>query len=155
MRKPFPALALGTVIVLVAGCGGTSTSSTTAGSSGGASSGGGGTTLNIVEKEFSLSPSALTLTKPGTYTINGINKGTMSHAIAIDGQGVDKTGSVVGPGGTSTITVSITKPGKYDLFCPVGSHRQAGMQGTLTLGSGSSGGMGGGTTTDSSGGYGY
>ena len=151
MRNPASALALGTVVVLVAGCGGTSSKS----GAGSTSGGGGGKTLTVVEKEFSLSPATLTISKPGTYTIDGVNKGQMSHAIAIDGEGVDETGSTVGPGGTSTITVKITKPGDYELYCPVGSHRQAGMQATLRLGSGSSGGSGGGMTTDdTSGGYG-
>jgi uncharacterized cupredoxin-like copper-binding protein len=140
-----PALALGTVVILLAGCGGKSSQNP-------ASSASGGKTLTVVEKEFSLTPSTLTVAKPGTYTIEGVNKGQTSHAIAIDGQGVDETGPTVGPGGTSTITVTLTKQGDYDLYCPVGNHRQAGMQGTLRLGSGSSGG--GMTTKDTSGGYG-
>src|SRR4051794_2142223 len=147
MRKTISALALGTVVVLVAGCGGTSSDNAAS-----SAPSGGGRTLNVVEKEFSISPGTLTISKPGTYTINGVNKGQASHAIAIDGQGVDETGPTVGPGSTSSITVKITEPGDYELYCPVGSHRQAGMKGTLTLGSGSSGG--GMTTDDTSGGYG-
>src|SRR4051812_23088250 len=146
MRKTVSALALGTVVVLAAGCGGTSSDNAAS------SAPSGGRTLNVVEKEFSISPGTLTISKPGTYTINGVNRGQASHAIAIDGQGVDETGPTVGPGSTSSITVKITKPGDYELYCPVGSHRQAGMKGTLTLGSGSSGG--GMTTDDTSGGYG-
>src|SRR4051794_2649937 len=148
MHASASVLALGTVIVLGAsGCGGSSSKSAA-----GSTASGGGTTLTVVEKEFSLSPASLSISKPGTYTIDGVNKGQTSHAIAIDGQGVDETGPTVGPGGTSSITVEITKPGDYELYCPVGSHRQAGMKGTLTLGSGSSGG--GMTTDDTSGGYG-
>jgi uncharacterized cupredoxin-like copper-binding protein len=38
----------------------------------------------------------------------------------------------VAKGGKSTVTVDL-KPGKYTFYCPVPGHRQAGMQGTLTV----------------------
>jgi plastocyanin len=149
MRRIIPSIVLTTVVVLAAGCGGSkkSADSTAAG-------GTSGTTITIVEKEFSLSPSTIPISKPGTYTINGVNQGSFSHAIAIDGQGVDKTGPTVAPGETSSITVSITKPGDYDIFCPVGSHKSQGMDGTLTLGSSSASSQSPATTKDTSGGYG-
>jgi plastocyanin len=56
----------------------------------------------------------------------------MPHAIAVEGNGVDKDGEVVQPGGTSTVTVDL-KPGTYTFYCPVGQHRQNGMEGTLTV----------------------
>jgi uncharacterized cupredoxin-like copper-binding protein len=54
------------------------------------------------------------------------------HGVSIDGAGVDADGEVVQPGGTSTVTATL-KPGKYTFYCPVPGHRQAGMQGTLTV----------------------
>jgi hypothetical protein len=45
----------------------------------------------------------------------------MPHGIAIEGNGVDKDGAVVQPGGTSTVTVRL-KPGTYTFYCPVGDH---------------------------------
>jgi plastocyanin len=158
----------GTVIVLAAaGCGGGGSSGSTesggassSGSSGSAGSGGSGTpvkTIRIVEKEFSLSPSSVSISKPGLYVLQGLNKGTISHGLAVEGNGLDMDGPVVSPGGTSTLRVTISKPGSYELYCPVGNHKEMGMEAHLTLGSGGgSGGSGGsGTSTSSGGGYGY
>jgi plastocyanin len=149
MRMITSCLVLTSAVVLAAGCGG---SKNGAGSTAGGSAT--GSTITIVEKEFSLSPSSVSITKPGTYTIKGDNQGSFSHAIAIDGQGLDKTGPTVGPGQTSTITVDITKSGDYVLYCPVGNHRSQGMEGKLTLGASPAGAGAVTTTKDTSGGYG-
>ena len=72
--------------------------------------------------------------KAGTVTLvmaNPSGSGT-GHAIAISGNGVDTSGQVVDPGGTSTVTAKL-KPGTYTFFCPVPGHEAAGMKGTLTV----------------------
>jgi len=38
------------------------------------------------------------------------------------------------------------KAGRYELYCPVGNHRELGMEGTLSVGGAA---PGGGTTTES------
>jgi uncharacterized cupredoxin-like copper-binding protein len=60
------------------------------------------------------------------------NPAPVPHAIAVEGNGVDKDGSTVQMGGKSTVTANL-KPGKYTFYCPVDGHRAAGMQGTLTV----------------------
>ena len=60
------------------------------------------------------------------------NPSSLPHAIAVEGNGVDKDGQTVQKGGKSTITVDL-KPGKYTFYCPVDGHRAAGMEGTLTV----------------------
>lgn len=70
--------------------------------------------------------------KAGKVTIVMSNPSSLPHAIAIEGQGVDKDGETVGKGGTSTVTVDL-KPGKYDFYCPVDGHEGAGMKGDLTV----------------------
>ena len=54
------------------------------------------------------------------------------HGIAVKGNGIDRDGPVVQPGGTATVTATL-KPGKYTFYCPVPGHRQGGMHGTLTV----------------------
>jgi uncharacterized cupredoxin-like copper-binding protein len=52
--------------------------------------------------------------------------------VAIEGTGVNAAGEVVGPGGTSTVSADLRR-GTYTFFCTVPGHRQAGMQGSLTV----------------------
>lgn len=72
--------------------------------------------------------------KAGTVTLTMANPSGsgLPHGVAIEGQGVDKDGPTVQPGGTSTVTVKL-KPGTYTYYCPVAGHKAAGMQGTLTV----------------------
>ena len=70
--------------------------------------------------------------KSGAVTIKMSNPSSLPHGIAVEGNGVDKDGETVMQGGTSTVSVNL-KPGKYEFYCPVDSHKQAGMEGTLTV----------------------
>jgi plastocyanin/mono/diheme cytochrome c family protein len=68
----------------------------------------------------------------GQLTIDSKNASPVDHNIAIEGNGVDQKGPVVKDGATSTVKVDL-KPGTYTFYCSVDGHRQAGMQGKLTV----------------------
>jgi len=70
--------------------------------------------------------------KAGKVTITMDNPSAVPHAIAVEGSGVDKHGKTVQMGGKSTVTVTL-KAGKYSFYCPVDGHKQAGMEGPLTV----------------------
>jgi plastocyanin len=70
--------------------------------------------------------------KPGKVQIQSKNASSTPHDIAVSGNGVNSVGKVVQNGGTSTISVTL-KAGTYDFFCTVPGHRQAGMEGKLTV----------------------
>jgi uncharacterized cupredoxin-like copper-binding protein len=71
---------------------------------------------------------------PGTYTFTMDNVGHATHAIAIQGPGVDTAkSSTAGPGGKATLTVTL-QAGSYEIWCPVGKHKAAGMDTTITVG---------------------
>src|SRR4051812_30959838 len=70
--------------------------------------------------------------KAGNVTITMDNPSPVQHAVAVEGNGVDKDGNTVGTGGKSTVTASL-KPGTYEFYCPVDGHKAAGMKGTLTV----------------------
>ncbi|MGW1675874.1 cupredoxin domain-containing protein [Saccharopolyspora sp. NPDC002376] len=65
---------------------------------------------------------------PGRYTFHAINEGRAVHVLEINGPGVNNAKTpVVQPGNAADLTVTLV-PGVYDFWCPVGDHRQEGMQ---------------------------
>ena len=165
-------LAFAALALVLAGCGGDAGSSggssgggssssgkaTTGGSSGGGGGhdhGGGNTTSSsaatttgsspggvIKETEFELSPSSVTLSKPGTYAFEAENKGSAQHSLEIDGEGVESKGGKAGearldqdldPGQSGVLTVTFQKPGTYEMYCPIIGHRLAGMKGSVVV----------------------
>src|SRR5215216_500349 len=72
--------------------------------------------------------------KPGNLTINYDNPSQVPHSIAV----ATANGNVLGEtqpatGGTQTLDVPDLAPGKYIFYCTVPGHREAGMQGDLTV----------------------
>jgi plastocyanin len=65
----------------------------------------------------------------GQITVKMTNKSGTPHDIVIDGKG---KGQVVRDGGVSQFKADF-QPGSYTYYCSVPGHRQAGMQGKLTV----------------------
>jgi uncharacterized cupredoxin-like copper-binding protein len=84
--------------------------------------------LAFEQKSVSATPG-----KDGKITIDFDNPNPVSHNVQVEGPGGNKLG------GTKTITSGKTtatvnaKPGTYTFYCSVPGHRQAGMQGKLTV----------------------
>lgn len=68
----------------------------------------------------------------GPVTIVMANPSSVPHAIGVKRDGLDEQGEEVGRGERSTVSVELA-PGSYTFYCPVGSHEQAGMRGTLEV----------------------
>jgi plastocyanin len=72
-------------------------------------------------------------TKAGNDTIEFDNQSSTPHNVEIessDGQEVASTDTITGG---KTSTTADLKPGTYTFFCDVPGHREAGMEGTLTV----------------------
>ena len=68
----------------------------------------------------------------GPVTIKSENPQSTQHDIAIEGNGLNDKGEVVGSGGVSQFQADL-KPGTYTFFCSVPGHREGGMEGKLTV----------------------
>jgi uncharacterized cupredoxin-like copper-binding protein len=102
-------------------------------------------TVQVSEKEFSITPSTIALASTGTYSFSVMNNGTITHAFELEGHGVKaKTGNI-SPGSSATLTADLSAKGSYEAYCPIDGHRAMGMQVSITIGAAPAGG--GATTT--------
>jgi plastocyanin len=72
--------------------------------------------------------------KPGNLTLHYDNPSQVPHSIAV----ATANGNVLGEtqpatGGTQTLEVPDLTPGKYIFYCTVPGHKEAGMEGDLTV----------------------
>jgi uncharacterized cupredoxin-like copper-binding protein len=143
-------LALAVGALAVAGCGGSkstsspassttpatpaTTSSSTSGGESQSSGGAGGALSLSANSEGQLAYSTTSLSaKAGKVTIDFSNSAPLSHNLTV----ASPSGSVAGAtptfqGGSKTLSLNL-KPGTYKFYCTVPGHRQAGMEGTLTV----------------------
>jgi VCBS repeat-containing protein len=147
MRRFF---AIVPMALLLAACGGYGSGSSTSKTTAGSAAGGVLKTIQISEKEFSLSPGSVTVRKPGTYAFEVTNNGTITHALTIEASGSEgdevETGDI-DPGSSKTVKFTFQAGKRYEMYCPVDGHKAQGMAGTISVG----GAAGGGTTTNSGG----
>jgi plastocyanin len=150
----FLVLALAALALVACGGGGDDDSTTTTATSGGSgtensseanggvkeenSSGGGGGSASTLK--FEADPNgalAYTTTsataKAGKVTVEFKNPQSLTHDVAIESSSGEEAGKteLIADGSDST-TVDL-KPGAYTFYCSVPGHREAGMEGTLTV----------------------
>ena len=123
------------VLGLVA-CGGDDDSDTTSSDTGAATTGGGGggaAALKVTADstgQLAWKPTSLQA-KAGEVTVELDNPAPVPHNIEIEGNGVEEVSDTISQD-TATVTASL-KPGKYVYYCNVPGHREAGMEGNLTV----------------------
>ena len=143
MKKAAVALVLVLASLALVACGssGSSSSSNTttpesgAAAGGSEKAGGGGEAISFeADPNGQLAYTTTTATaKAGDVTIDFNNPQALEHDVAIE----DSSGKIVGQtelvGEGSTSAPVQLKPGTYHYFCTVPGHREAGMEGTLTV----------------------
>ncbi|MFI4985764.1 MAG: plastocyanin/azurin family copper-binding protein [Solirubrobacterales bacterium] len=139
-------LALAAGLIALAGCGSSSgttsssgstpaTSSSAAASTPAAATGSAAGSLSLAanaQGELKYNTTSLTA-KAGDVSIAFMNSSSLSHNVTI----ASASGAVLGAtptfsGGSKTLSLNL-KPGTYKFYCSVPGHRQAGMEGTLTV----------------------
>jgi plastocyanin len=134
------------VALPAAGCGGSGGGS----GGGGGGYGGGGSSANSGDSSAGAPGAKLALkasesgglsfdhatlsAKAGKVTLTLANPSGngLPHAIAIEGNGLDRDGATAQPGGTSSVTATL-RAGTYTFYCPVDGHRSQGMEGKLIV----------------------
>ena len=120
MRRPWILLA----VVVLAGCGGSSDEGVGA--------------IQVTLTEFSIAPATVTVEEAGTYELEVTNEGRFPHALDIEADdGEAETGNIE-PGQSKTISVTLAA-GSHEMYCPIGNHRDQGMEGTVAVGGSASG----------------
>lgn len=82
--------------------------------------------------EFEFSPAEITV-QPGEHEFQIVNRGEVEHALEIHTPGGEVETDRVAPGDSATVIADLSEAGTYELYCPVGDHRQRGMEGSVTV----------------------
>jgi plastocyanin len=142
MRRASAVVAVAALSVLgLAACGGggddneTTAAATPPATTAPTGGGGGGSTVDISTpsgSELAYNQKDVSA-KAGTVTIDFQNNESISHDVAVE----DSSGKTLGQtdlisSGSANTTVDLTA-GTYTFFCTVPGHREAGMEGTLTV----------------------
>jgi PQQ system protein len=90
-------------------------------------------TITITETDFALDPSSVDLEQPGTYAFEVVNDGQVAHALEVEGEGIEEETQTLQPGERATLTVTL-EGGSYELYCPIGDHKDRGMVGKAVVG---------------------
>ena len=126
-------------VLVPAGCGSDDESA------GGTTSAGAAESVELTATEYSFDPADVSVDAAGEVTFNVTNDGEVTHALEVEGNGIEEETESIAPGESGTLTVDL-EPGEYEFYCPIDGHRDEGMEGKLVVG-GSAAGAGAGTST--------
>ncbi len=79
----------------------------------------------------------------GPVRFDVTNAGTIPHGFEVEGHGIERQTPLIQPGHSATLSVTL-RPGRYEVYCPVGedSHKKLGMVARLDATGASGGGPG-------------
>jgi uncharacterized cupredoxin-like copper-binding protein len=117
--------------------------------------------LDVSLTDFEINPANPSIAKTGVVEFKVENDGQVTHALEVEGPNGEVETETLQPGGSATLKADLSKAGSFTWYCPVGNHRDQGMEGKVSVAAGSSGGGGASEdetepkTTEDSGGSAY
>ena len=93
-------------------------------------------TIAVSETEFAIDPANPRIDKPGSVEFEVKNDGKTVHALEIEALGGEVETEEIQPGDSATLTANLDKVGRFEWYCPVGNHRELGMEGAVIVAAG-------------------
>jgi plastocyanin len=92
-----------------------------------------GTAMDVALSEYAISPDAMSVQAGQPITFALANVGGNPHQLTIAGSGAEWTSDRLESGQATSFTVTFAEAGDYEMWCPVGTHRDRGMVGTISV----------------------
>ena len=92
--------------------------------------------LPISETDFKIDPFRVDLDQPGKVSFRVTNDGKTVHALEVEGPDGEVETENIQPGKSATLAVELGEEGEFVMYCPVGNHRELGMEGKVVVGGG-------------------
>lgn len=90
-------------------------------------------TLSVRETEYKLDPLDAQVSESGVIELDVSNDGSIVHSLAVEGPDGESETDLIESGDSASLKVDLP-PGEYAWYCPIGNHRELGMDGTITVG---------------------
>jgi uncharacterized cupredoxin-like copper-binding protein len=88
-------------------------------------------TVEVKLTEYAIEMPETVPAGPTTFVVR--NEGRKTHSFVLEGEGIEgKLESSLRPHATANLDLTL-KPGKYKVYCPIGSHEAKGMTMTLVV----------------------
>lgn len=96
-----------------------------------------GQQVTITLKEFTVTPSTITVNQGQPVQFTVMNMGTIEHNFKLElpSQGIEKTlfDTNLKPGESRTAEFTFTVAGDWEMYCPVDEHEAHGMKGSVQV----------------------
>ena len=89
--------------------------------------------FDVTETDFKLDPANPKLVRGGLVRFTVRNAGKVEHSLAVEGpNGEVQLARALAPGQRGTLEATLSR-GTYEWYCPIGNHRDEGMEGEITV----------------------
>lgn len=87
----------------------------------------------VSETDYKLKPADPKVVKAGVVELDVSNDGKVVHSLEIEGPSGEAKTAAIQPGSQAKVKVDLSKPGTYEMYCPIDGHKGLGMKGEITV----------------------